>query len=110
MTMVVIIVADGARVDAFSGDMEGLPALRRMRDEAGMHVVTSVFPSVTGPAYTPFLVGRFPGSVGLLGIRWFDRDRAVCTWPGWSRSYVGIDIRRVDTDLDASAPTIFELV
>ena len=107
---VIVLVADGARVDAFAGAMDGLPALRRLRDEGGLHVVTSVFPSVTGPAYTPFLVGRFPGGVGIPGIRWFDRARTTCRWPSWSRSYVGIDISKVDTDLAADVPTIFDLV
>src|SRR5437016_5578636 len=51
---VVVLVADGARVDAFEGPLDDLPALRRLRDEGGAHTVTSVFPSVTGPAYTPF--------------------------------------------------------
>ena len=46
-----------------------------MRDEGGMHTVTSVFPSVTGPAYVPFLMGRFPGPIGLPGLRWYDREK-----------------------------------
>ncbi len=107
---VVVLVADGARLDAFEGDMCDLPALRRLRDEGGLHALTTVFPSVTGPAYAPFLVGRFPGAVGLPGIRWYDRARTVCSWPGHARSYVGYQFSRVDDDLDSSAPTIFELV
>ena len=107
---VVVLVADGARLDTFQGDLGDLPALRRLRDEGGLHAVTSVFPSVTGPAYTPFLMGRFPGPVGLPGIRWYDRTRTACGWPGFARSYVGVQFSRVDDDLDAAAPTIFELV
>jgi arylsulfatase A-like enzyme len=65
---------------------------------------------VTGPAYTPFLMGRFPGSVGLPGLRWFDRSRAACTFPDYTRSYVGYQMGAMDRDLDPAASTIFELV
>lgn len=106
-----ILVADGARPDTLAGAMDRgeLPALARLRAEGGLHTVTSVFPSVTGPAYTPFLMGRFPGPVGLPGIRWFDRERTHTRWPSWSRSYVGADMRAVNGDIDPAAPTIFEL-
>ena len=107
---VVVLVADGARLDALQGALEDLPALQRLRDEGGLHAITSVFPSVTGPAYTPFLTGRFPGAAGLPGIRWFDRSRVACGWPDYSRSYVGHQFGRVDEDLDGATPTIFELV
>ena len=107
---VIVLVADGARVDTFTGDLSAFPALRRLRDEGGAHTVTTVFPSVTGPAYTPFLLGRFPGPVGIPGIRWYDRARTACGWPDHSRSYVGFQFGRIDDDLDAGAPTIFELV
>ena len=107
---VVVLVADGARLDAFQGDLSELPALRRLRDEGGLHPITSVFPSVTGPAYTPFLLGRFPGPIGIPGIRWYDRARNACGWPDHSRSYVGFQMTRFNDDLDPRAPTIFELV
>ncbi len=107
---VIVLVADGARLDALHGDLSDLPAMRRLRDEGGLHAVTTVFPSVTGPAYTPFLVGRFPGPVGIPGIRWYDRSRTACSWPDYARSYVGFQFSRFDDDLDPGAPTIFELV
>ena len=81
-----------------------------MRDEGGMHTVTSVFPSVTGPAYVPFLMGRFPGPIGLPGLRWYDRGRKTSRLPGHSRSYVGPEMRLIDGDMDPSAPTMFNLV
>jgi hypothetical protein len=71
--------------------------------------VTSVFPSVTGPAYAPFLMGRYPGEIGLPGLRWFDRTQRVARMAGHSRSYVGSEMRLVDRDIDPNAPTIFEL-
>jgi hypothetical protein len=107
---VIVLVADGARLDAFSGDLHDLPSLRRLRDEGGLHAVTTVFPSVTGPAYTPFLLGRFPGKIGVPALRWFDRARTTCTWPDYARSYVGYQFGKFDDDLEPTAPTIFELV
>ena len=106
-----MIVADGARPDTLASAMDAgeLPALARLRAEGDMHVVTSVFPSVTGPAYAPFLMGRYPGPVGLPGLRWHDRARSATSFPHWSRSYVGSEMRKIDRDLDPAAPTLFEL-
>jgi arylsulfatase A-like enzyme len=108
---VIILLADGARPDTLVRAMDDatLPALARLRAEGGLYTVSTTFPSVTGPAYTPFLVGRYPGPVGLPGLRWFDRSRRTARGFGNSRSYVGAEMRHVDSDLDASAPTIFEL-
>ncbi len=107
---VIVLVADGARPDALRGDLARFPALARLRHEGSLHEVTSVFPSVTGPAYTPFLMGRFPAAVGVPGLRWYDRSRRTCGWPDHARSYVGYEMTRLDADLDAAAPTVFELV
>ena len=106
-----MLVADGARPDTLADaiDAGALPALARLRAEGGAHVVTSVFPSVTGPAYAPFLLGRFPGPVGLPALRWFDRARTHASFPHYTRSYVGHEMRHVDGDLAPGAPTIFEL-
>ena len=108
---VVILVADGVRPDTLRDalDRGDLPSLAQLRAEGGFHTITSVFPSVTGPAYAPFLMGRSPGPVGLAGLRWFDRAREVCTFPDYTRSYVGHQMRLIDADLDPEAPTIFEL-
>jgi len=90
-------------------DNGSLPALAQLRAEGSFHTVTTVFPSVTGPAYTPFLLGRYPGPIGLPGLRWFDRTRRTARGFGNCRSYVGSEMRHVDSDLDAEAPTLFEL-
>ncbi len=90
-------------------DSGRLGALAALRNEGGLHTITSVFPSVTGPAYAPFLLGRFPADVGLPGLRWFDRSRAIVRKPGHSRSYVGAEMALIDSDLDPSSPTMFEL-
>jgi len=109
---VIVLLADGARADWLSSAMDSgaAPALARLRAECGMHRVTSVFPTVTGPAYVPFLMGRFPGGAGMPGLRWFDRARTRCTFPDYSRSYTGYQLLNVDGDLDAQSPTVFELV
>ena len=86
-----------------------LPALARLRDEGSFRTITTVFPSVTGPAYTPFLMGRHPGSVGLPGLRWFDRAREACSWPSYARSYTGPQCRLLDSDLATDSETMFEL-
>ena len=111
MSQVVILVADGVRPDTLARALDDgtLPALARLRAEGGLHTVASAFPSVTGLAYAPFVLGRFPGPVGLPGLRWYDRARTRRTWPDHTRSYVGLEMRHVDRDLDARAPTLFEL-
>jgi predicted AlkP superfamily pyrophosphatase or phosphodiesterase len=108
---VVILLADGARPDTLCSAIKSgrLPALARLQEEGALHRVTSCFPSVTGPAYTPFLMGRFPGPIGLPGLRWYDRERTTCSFPDYTRSYVGPQVNYVDRDLDPNAPTIFEI-
>jgi hypothetical protein len=106
----VLLVADGARADALAAAMDAghLPALARLRAEGSAHTVTSVFPSVTGPAYAPFLMGLNPGRAGVPGIRWWDRARTATRWPGYARSYVGIEALRADADLTTEHRTLFE--
>lgn len=107
---VIILVADGARPDTLRALMDDgtLPHLAALRGDGGMHTVTTAWPSVTGVAYTPFLMGRFPGGVGLPGLRWYDRTRRMAPLMGHARSYVGLGMRHLDRDLDLGAPTLFE--
>lgn len=106
-----MIIADGVRPDTLSRSIDRghLPALAALREEGSLSTVTSAFPSVTGPAYAPFIMGRYPGSVGLPGLRWYDRSGRIAKLPGHSRSYVGPEMRFVDRDIDSASPTIFEL-
>jgi arylsulfatase A-like enzyme len=113
---VIIILCDGVRPDtlrstvtAKRGQPAAAPSIARLCAEGAFYTVSSSFPSVTGPAYAPFLMGRYPGSIGLPGLRWFDRRRDACSFPTFSRSYIGHQMRRVDRDLDPTAPTMFEL-
>jgi hypothetical protein len=109
---VIVLLADGIRPDTLASalDAGACPALSQLRAAGGMHTLTSTFPSVTGPAYVPFLMGRFPGPIGLPGLRWFDRARTTCRFPDYTRSYVGYQMGEVNRDIDRDAPTIFELV
>ena len=113
---VIIIIADGVRPDTLGAALSRTndrppvaPAIAHASEEGAFFTVTSCFPTVTGPAYAPFLMGRYPGGIGLPGLRWFDRSRATCSFPTFARSYVGHQMRRVDRDLDPTAPTLFEL-
>lgn len=108
---VVILVADGARPDALTAALDAgqLPALARLRRDGSASTVTSVFPSVTGPAYVPFLMGIHPGEAGVPGIRWWDRSGARVYAHGNARSYVGFEALRQDGDLSSMHPTLFEL-
>ncbi|MBL0940083.1 MAG: alkaline phosphatase family protein [Gemmatimonadaceae bacterium] len=106
-----LIVADGVRPDVLAEEITAghTPALAELAARGGQHTVTSSFPSVTGPAYVPFLMGRHPASVGLPGLRWYDRARTLSWAFTPTRSYAGIDIWHVDRDLAPDAPTLLEL-
>lgn len=106
-----LIVADGVRHDVLRDEMErgNVPAIAALAGRGSFSTVSTCFPSVTGPGYVPFLTGRFPAPLGLPGLRWSDRARSVGLWPGYSRSYSGIDIWRLDNDLDPKVRTLFEL-
>ncbi len=110
MTLV-ILVADGARPDTLFGAMDAgaLPALAALRERGSATTLTSVFPSVTGSAYTPFLMGLHPGRAGLPGLRWYDRARNATLWPAHARSYVGLGGLSADADLTREHRTLFEL-
>jgi Type I phosphodiesterase / nucleotide pyrophosphatase len=107
---VIIAVADGVRPDTLTAALDAgeVPALAALRSAQGTHTLTTVFPSVTGPAYVPFLMGEHPGHVGLPGLRWFDRSRADTGWPHFTRSYIGSEMRKVDRDLTPDIRTAFE--
>ena len=110
----ILIMADGARADVFQellrrGD---LPHISKYIVEKGTYTnAVSVFPSTTGPAYAPFILGKFPGRCNLPGIRWFDRrlysKRLFSLFR--SRSYVGIEGFLMNRDISKDTPTLFEV-
>jgi hypothetical protein len=106
-----LVVADGVRPDVFTEELEAghLPAVAALRERGGLYAVSSSFPSVTGPAYVPFLMGHHPATVGMPGLRWFDRARRLRWSPSQTRSYAGIDIWHADHDVSREAATLLEL-
>ena len=72
------------------------PRSRGCATKGGLHTVTSCFPSVTGPAYAPFLMGRFPGSDRTArpslvrsrarGLHAFPTTRGATSAIRWARS------------------------
>jgi len=111
-TRLLLVVADGVRPDVLTEELDrgNLPAMARLREKGGLHTISTSFPSVTGPAYAPFVMGRHPASVGMPGLRWFDRARSLPWSYAQARSYSGIDIWHVDGDLDPRSPTLYDLV
>ena len=111
-TRLLVVVADGVRPDVLAEEMDrgALPAMARLRARGGMYEVSTSFPSVTGPAYAPFVMGRHPAHVGMPGLRWFDRSKSLRLSHGQSRSYSGVDIWFTDGDLDTRSPTLYDLV
>ncbi|HEX7121849.1 MAG TPA: alkaline phosphatase family protein, partial [Gemmatimonadaceae bacterium] len=108
---VIILVADGIRPDTLSGALQRgeVPALAALAAESGGHTIVTSFPSVSIVGYVPILAGRHPAAAGIPGLRWYDRARSLPAALGHARSYVGLQLRRIDRDLDPAAPTAFEL-
>ncbi|HEY7193203.1 MAG TPA: alkaline phosphatase family protein [Gemmatimonadales bacterium] len=113
-----LVLIDGARVDVLRAllDRGDLPNLARwVIEPGGLTTGTTVFPSTTGVAYIPFLFGRYPGSVGVPGIRWLDR-RGAANGMGWgeqwraARSYCGAQGAWLNSDIAPTAPSLFDLV
>jgi hypothetical protein len=106
---------DGARVDLFKEHLErgDLPNIARYLIERGAHqTAISVFPSVTGVAYVPYLTGMFPGRANLPGYRWFDRERYHTRPLSMMRfrNYSGLGSYLMNRDLSKDATTLFELL
>lgn len=115
MTNCIFFLADGARADVFSELLTSgqLPNISRHIVDSGTYTsATTVFPSTTGPAYAPFIVGRFPGRCNLPGIRWFDRGRYSSKLFSLHRmrSYIGLEGFLMKDDLSSDSQTLFELL
>jgi hypothetical protein len=110
---VLFVLADGARVDVLREllDQGELPHIQSLIARGSLRDGVTCFPSVTGPAYLPYLTGMFPGTANIPGIRWFDRENFS---PWWKpslfkfRSYVGLANMLVRFDLTKKAKTLFE--
>jgi len=111
----IFLMADGARADVFN-ELLGkglLPNISRHIIEKGDYRnAVTVFPSTTGPAYTPFILGKFPGRCNFPGIRWFDKsefERSLFSLKRF-RSYIGIESYMMNYDISRDFKTIFEII
>lgn len=102
-----ILLLDGLSQEVFRRELAAgeLPNLARTIEE-GTYIENGIgaMPSMTGYAFFPFLTGDDASRSGLLGLRWFDRERER----GNFRNYVGRTNRLMNQDL-GEASTLFEL-
>lgn len=110
----IFIMADGARADVFSELLNGgdLPNISKYLVEKGCYKeAVTVFPSTTGPAYTPYIFGKYPGRCNLPGIRWLDRDVYNDKLLSFDRfrSYIGLETYFMNRDVSLYYQTLFEI-
>jgi len=110
----IFIMADGARADVFSELLNGgdLPNISKYLVEKGCYKeAVTVFPSTTGPAYTPYIFGKYPGRCNLPGIRWLDRDAYNDKLLSFDRfrSYIGLETYFMNRDVSLDYQTLFEI-
>lgn len=110
----IFIMADGARADVFSGLLQSgeLPNISKYILEKGSYrEAVTVFPSTTGPAYTPYIMGKYPGRCNLPGIRWFDRNKYGDNILSLERfrSYIGLETYLMNSDVSKDFKTVFEI-
>ena len=113
-SLVLFYLIDGARLDVMKRLMdEGqLPNICREVAQPGVfREASSCFTSTTGPAYLPFLLGCFPGTVDIPGIRWLDKKEFAGKKIGKYRlrSYNGIEGPWFNSDLPADRRTLHEM-
>lgn len=110
----IFIMADGARADVFSELLNSgdLPNISKYLVEKGCYKeAVTVFPSTTGPAYTPYIFGKYPGRCNLPGIRWLDRDVYNDKLLSFDRfrSYIGLETYFMNRDVSLDYQTLFEI-
>lgn len=109
----IFILIDGAPHAIFKGLLENgdLPNIKKyVVDQGSLNKAVSVFPSTTGPAFIPFLMGLYPGTANIPGIRWLSKSNFHVPHrfkrPGIC-SYMGPDGLYFETDLPIGYPTLF---
>ena len=110
----IFIMADGARADVFSDLLKRgeLPNISKYIIEKGSYRdAVTVFPSTTGPAYTPYILGKYPGRCNLPGIRWMDRNKYEEKKLSFERfrSYIGLETYFMNSDISTDNKTVFEI-
>jgi len=111
----IFFLVDGARYDVMKEliDANQLPNIKNeILSNGTLRKATSCFPSTTGPAYLPHLMGCFPGTANIPGIRWFDKEefkrKRVNKYA--MRSYCGPESVWFNSDMPSSRPTLHELL
>lgn len=112
-TRFIFILVDGSPYEIFKDLVQDgtLPNIKKyVIDRGVLKKAVTVFPSTTGPAFIPFFMGRFPGSVNIPGIRWLSKQQfqnphrfrspGIC-------SYMGMDALSFSEDLPDN-PTLFD--
>ena len=109
----IFILIDGAPYEIFKELIENgdLPNIKKhVVDRGSLNKAVSVFPSTTGPAFTPFFMGLYPGTANIPGIRWMSKSNFHTSHrfkrPGIC-SYMGLDGLRFEADLPPGFPTLF---
>ena len=110
---VVLFLLDGANIDIMKdlvsrGDLPNIAG--HVLERGCLCEAASSFPSTTGPAFTPFITGCFPGTCNLPAVKWFDRAVPPTRVLALSRfrDYLGWGAYAMDYDLSKSVRTIFE--
>jgi hypothetical protein len=111
----IFLLLDGARSDVFhellaAGELPNVA--RHLVEPGGSTTAITVFPSVTGVAYAPYVTGCFPQRTNLTGVTWLDRERYARRPVSISRfrNYVGLGHFMWDRDLSREVATLFELL
>ncbi|MBN1846529.1 MAG: alkaline phosphatase family protein [Sedimentisphaerales bacterium] len=104
---VIVLFVDGVNRAVFSQMLADgqLPQIDRYLVQRGVRVASAVTaaPSITYAITTTFLTGQVPAHHGILGNRYFDRDRL------YFADYTSTKTYR-DTDADYRAATIYEIL
>ncbi len=110
----VFVMIDGAPNDVLRELMAAgdLPNLSRLAERGGgVKKAVTCFPSTTGPAYIPYLMGLFPGTANVPGYRWLSREGYGDGGSRWTRpglaSYSGREAVGFNDDVP-DRPTWFD--
>ena len=110
----VFVMIDGAQYEVMRELFEAgdLPEMASLAEKGGgLRKAVTCFPSTTGPAYIPYMMGLFPGTANVPGYRWLSRQGysgrgSRITRPGLA-SYSGVEGASFDADLP-DRPTWFD--
>lgn len=110
---IIFILIDGVPYGVFKDLLENgaLPNIEKHVIARGsFKKVVSAFPTASGPAHIPFLMGLFPGTANIPGLRWLSKTEFERPYryrrPGIC-NYAGINGLTMEADLP-TGPTLFD--